>query len=126
MRRRVRVISISDDEVQLRLTAEQSGCIQQCLHYLDRPRPLALHFFADTSSDEVMQLADRFPWGEGKEYTLGSRELRLVYLSLAHALSQFVREEDFHIRIGWYRDDVRDLAMALWVGITEFSSEESQ
>ncbi|NLU66676.1 cadherin repeat domain-containing protein [Streptomyces sp. HNM0574] len=121
VRKRVRVIGITEEEVTLKLVPEQGALIRECLYFLHEAPEDALCFFVDASSGEILQLARRFDREESREYVLGVRGLRLAYLSLSHALSQFSREEDFHTRIGWYRDDARDLAAALWVALADNS-----
>ncbi len=60
-----------------------------------------------------------------KELALSMQQLHGVYASLACAATEFVSDEDFHQRTGWYRENVIGLAREISRAMRSLVADEA-
>lgn len=121
----MRVTSVTGDEVAIRLTPAQNDLIGECLLLaaeLSCPADISLYIGA--SPEEIKEVRSRLGGAQDRttESVFSIRQLHIVYATLGHALIALPSGEEFHIRIGFYRENAQGLALALGYAFRESRS----
>lgn len=116
MRTQVKVAEGTGTGVALSFTVQQRDAILSVAELM-RDLPIsALEFEAQVggSREDVGQIESRLrDSGDGAAVGLSMTELHLIHAMLMASQNQFASEEDFYVRVGFFRDNITGLARGL-------------
>ena len=119
MRARLRVSGEDGGRFTVRMSPGQCALISECLDLASNgagPQDL-VWFRVGSSRETVAALAEEVRAGSSAEHSQDSsfdvRQLHLIYACLTRAVTEFVSDEDFHQRTGWYRENAAALARGM-------------
>ncbi|WP_019545736.1 hypothetical protein [Streptomyces sulphureus] len=108
-----------DGHFAVTLSPAQASVMEECLRLVTEgsARDEVVRFTVGSPSEEVPAViakARRVSQANHRaEHVFTLAQLHVIYASLTSAVTEFVSDEDFHQRTGWYRENVIALASAL-------------
>lgn len=129
MRARI-TVSSSDGHFTLKMTRAQAALSRECLGLVSpRLGDRYTQFEVGGSQETISMLMEKLtPCANADartELRFTSEQLHVIYSSLTSAVNDFIWDEDFHIRTGWYRENATAFARALSRAVRESISAET-
>ncbi len=116
MRARFRVGREADGRFTVRMSPGQCSLVGECLGLASGGADTndLVRFRLGGSREAVAALAEELRRGgsaeHSQDYRFDVRQLHIIYAGLTRIVTDFVSDEDFHQRTGWYRENVIALA----------------
>jgi sulfur transfer complex TusBCD TusB component (DsrH family) len=115
------MVWLGEDVVNLRLTAPQRAAAQYVLEFLQGLPIVDLGFevLVGAPRGEVAQLEERLRTAvldDGVVFSLA--ELHVLHSALVSAVNQYLSEEDFYTRLGFFRENIAAFARELVRALT--------
>ncbi|MQY16140.1 hypothetical protein SRB5_63330 [Streptomyces sp. RB5] len=100
-----------DGHYRLRLSRQQQAMVYECLVFARDSDEEEAIVYTGSGRQPLATLAARLSPQSGETaWTLTPGELHTVYATLIFAVTELYTEEDFHTRIGWYKENAVALA----------------
>lgn len=116
LRSRIRIEKRGDGRFSVTLSPAQASVIDECLRLVvgTGARDDVVRFTLGSSGEEVTAVTEETRRGSQAQHrgahVLSLGQLHAIYACLTSAVTEFVSDEDFHQRTGWYRENVTALA----------------
>lgn len=119
MRKKVKLERLTGGLFKVTLSPAQASIAENCIDLMFRELStgIALEMLFNASRDRINKLCDDLrvisSGGRSKALEVDRADLLLLYGAVLTAFNEILTEEDFHIRVGWYKENAQAFARAL-------------